>query len=99
MKLHPLHTPEGLFDIMRTSGEYPDTSRATGRTEALALEYVCLAMRNPYKTIAVHDHHGSRAASSELMLRIRSIVGTLGYKHFYFRGLCICFGSYPDKSE
>lgn len=99
MRLHPLHTPEWLFDVMRSSGEYPDTSRATGRTEALALEYVCRAMCNPYQTIDVHDHHGTRAASVELMHRIRRIVDKLGYKHFYFRGLCMCFGCQPDRAE
>lgn len=98
-RVHPLHDPEVLAMHMAMTGHYPDTSRGTGRTEALALELVVKAMRNPYIWMAATDHASSKHTDAYLLHRCERIVMQCGYKHFYFDypNAMVCFGCPPKE--
>lgn len=84
MKLHPLHEAEWVAKYVLCTGEYPG-DRATGRTEALALEWVARAIREPRKWHYPQDHHRTQLAHDILSHRCREIVQQLGLRGFTFR--------------
>jgi hypothetical protein len=55
-KLHPLHEPEALLQGMLANQEYPDRLRRTGRSTALALQYIAKAIQEPYSPVLLRDH-------------------------------------------
>lgn len=83
-RLHPLHTPEFVDRMVKNTGCYFDSDRATGRSTILALGYIQAAMQRPYATIQVQDHHATAPADRELFYTIRGMVDRLGLKHFVF---------------
>ncbi len=54
LKLHPLHTPEWVSQVLYETGCYPG-SRRTGKTTAALLVAFGEAMQNPDKRIQVGD--------------------------------------------
>lgn len=97
MKLHPLHSAEFVADFIKSTGEYFDTERCTGRTTALAFEHMSKAIQNPHKWIPVIDHHNTVMAGANLAALIAQYVYKLGLKHFTVAGLYICFGTPPKR--
>lgn len=94
-KLHPLHSIDMLCDYMRSTGEYFDPQRCTGRTEALALLTVVSAIRSPHMWIVYKDHNNTPRSNEYLGARCRRIVELLGYEGFTFRRDALCFGVPP----
>lgn len=95
-KLHPLHTPELLFNHMVHDGTYFPEERRTGRTTVVALRYLATAMDNPHKWITLRDHHGTADADIHLRKLVEGMCDVLGLKHVVFRAPnYIAFGT-PD---
>lgn len=93
MKLHPLHSPEMIMDYMLNTGEYWPQERCTGRSTALALEYLAKAIRNPGVRFHVRDHHDSTVAHRCLATVVRDFAIMLGLEHMQFTGGTIMFGA------
>ena len=91
MKRHPLHSTDFIINTLRMTGEYPG-ERCTGRTTALAFEYIAKAIRNPGKELIPQDHHPGTPANRELCYKIRLIVEKLELQGFKFKMDTIQFG-------
>lgn len=79
-KLHPLHDPKWVAEIIASTGQYPG-SRGTGRTTALALEAIAQAIRNPGKVVEVCDHSGHLPKYAATV--VIGIVRSLGLRHMH----------------
>lgn len=84
-KLHPLHTPEMISGWISSTGEYPDQTRRTGRSTAIALNTIADAMNKPFTWIQVKDHHDSVGADENLLALIMDIIDRIGLGHFYYK--------------
>ena len=93
MKLNPLHTPEMLDQAVRSTGQYFCQDRRTGRSTALALEYIAAAIRNPHHIILIEDHHPTHLAGVELRHKAQAMVNALGLEHIWFTDRTICFSN------
>jgi hypothetical protein len=80
-KLHPLHTPEYVAQYVLTHGEYPG-SRCTGRSTALALEYVAWSIRVPGLKVVLWDHFDSTGAHECLKRAVEEIISRLDFRRF-----------------
>jgi hypothetical protein len=94
-RLHPLHSVNMVLDDIRRTGCYFDERRGTGRTTALALQYIAAAISNPFCSILIRDHHGSTQSDRMLVHVCRQMVHTLGLYEFHFTEGTICFGERP----
>lgn len=92
-KINPLHTLDMVMRHMLSTGEYFPQERCTGRSTALALEFVAKAIRNPHEWVVITDHHDSAPSNNLLASTCRDIIAALGLRHFQFRSNMICFGS------
>ncbi len=61
-----------------------DGGRRTGRSTALALEYISDAIKLPGVNIAVSDHHGTTQADHFLLDMIQDYVDLLGLRQFTY---------------
>lgn len=93
MRLNPLHNVEMLTSWIANTGEYPDSTRCTGRSTSQALRGLAWCIRNPYKTLRVVDHHNTVTAHRLLRKTMQEMVEKLGLKHFYFTDDCVRFGN------
>lgn len=84
-KLHPLHTPELLFDHMAQDGTYFPQESRTGRTTIIALRYLATIMDNPHTWITLRDHDGSADADSQLFELVKRMYNNMDLKHMVFR--------------
>ena len=89
--LHPNHTPEFVLLNLQATGRYPG-DRCTGRSTALALEYIARAMRQPRKWHTITDHHPSFFAATCLRNIMQDMVAKLGLKGFVFKDSCVTWG-------
>lgn len=80
-KLHPLHTADSLFAEMKETARYPDYSRRTGRSTAIALHVISQAINNPHQPIRFEDHHRSAEANHHLGQMIVHYCGMLRLEH------------------
>lgn len=96
-KLHPLHTPDLLDSVVRSSGCYFDPERYTGRSTILALGFIQQALKNPHTWIKVADHDPSYHAAMRLTCDISQMVQVLRLKYITINtdGF-ICFGTSPN---
>ena len=78
-KLHPLHTPEMLIEWIANTGNYPKQNRRTGRTTAIALETIAIAITRPRLITQGRDHGGG--SGEALKLAIEQIINRLGLRH------------------
>ena len=83
-KLHPLHTPQYLYDYMRYTGEYYPLDRRTGRSTAQALQYLAHAICDPHTPVAIVDHYGTEKANKALAKSMQHMADLLGLKHMVF---------------
>ncbi len=96
MRLNPLHHVQVIADYMRSTGEYWDAERCTGRTTALIFEYIAKAIRTPHTWIETPDHHNTMCAQRDITRRICETVHKLGLEHFTANANgYICFGTPP----
>lgn len=96
-KLHPLHTPDLLDSVVRSSGCYFDPERYTGRSTILALGFIQQALKNPHTWIQVDDHDQSYQAAMRLTYDISQMVRVLRLKYITVNANgCICFGTCPN---
>lgn len=82
-KLHPLHTAAWTADYIRCQGELPGL-RMTGRSTALALHYLSVAIRNRGVPIKAVDHHPGSKAQEHLIYKMRDMAHMLGLQHLTF---------------
>lgn len=66
-----------------------DELRGSGRTQALVLSYLGLAISNPGQWIKVKDHYDTRASHAALLARMRVTVEALGLQHMVFDGVSL----------
>lgn len=81
-RIHPLHSTEFLIAQMLSTGCYPEAERCTGRTTALALEYIVKAIRNPHEAIHVRDHYNTTMSHASLVKLVHDMTLKLGLEHF-----------------
>lgn len=96
-KLHPLHTPDLLDSVVRSSDCYFDPERAPWRSKILALGFIQQALKNPHTWIQVDDHDPSYYSAMRLTYDISQMAQVLGIK--YITGIAngyICFGTCPS---
>lgn len=93
-KPHPLHTVEFVASCLVMTGRYPG-DRRTGRTTALALQYIAKAIQEPRKWHEPKDHHDSLMMREHLTALCRDMVNKLGLEGFVFRKGAMTFGL-PD---
>lgn len=79
-RLHPLHDARFVSSVVAQTGRYPG-ARKTGRTTALALEYLARAIREPYTDVFVRDHHDKPESHRELLRRIGRFADDLKLDH------------------
>lgn len=84
MRLHPLHTPAMIAEHVLSTGEHFPVERRTGRSTVQALHYLAVAIDKPHQRITVLDHHGTTAATKDLIRRMQEIAGKLGLGHLVF---------------
>lgn len=91
-KLHPLHTPERHFEVMRCHGvvgyhEWLAQKRSTGRSTALALQYIAEAIEKPHTAILLADHphqNGSAVGAKKLFAeRVLAHAKSLGLLYIH----------------
>ena len=96
-KLHPLHTPDLLDSVVRSSGCYFDKERYTGRSTILALGFIQQALKNPHTWIQVDDHYPSYYSTMRLTYNISQMAQRLGLKYITVNANgYICFGTRPS---
>lgn len=83
MRISPLHTAEFIGNQIIGSGSY-DPTRMTGRSTALALRYLSLAIENPGEVIQVMDHTGKPRCHDDLARRCLEMASALGLKHIRY---------------
>ena len=86
-RLHPLHTLQRHSDVMRDLGvvgyhEWLASERCTGRTTALAHQYIVQAMQSPGAVTDMHDHFDTTAGHHNLALTVEHIIKKLEYRGF-----------------
>lgn len=69
---------------MAMHGQPTDEQRVSGRTTGTALTAIGLAINTPGEWVTVGDHHGSVAATANLMDRMGELVRHLDLKFFEF---------------
>lgn len=62
-----------------------DENRCSGRSTALALDYIAMALQNSGTWYKVEDHHGTTLANDHLFALVRATVHKLDLKHFEFK--------------
>lgn len=82
-KLNPLHTPEMIARVISATGEYFDPKRGSGRSTALALRYISVAIEHPRAPIRIKDHHDSVQADRQLAEIVKMMIFKLELKHMY----------------
>lgn len=65
--------------------------RNTGRSTALALEYISKAMQNKNNWIVIKDHHDSKFTNHLLKLKIKDFIKKLELTNFRFENNKIKF--------
>jgi hypothetical protein len=96
-RLHPLHSVDYIKAMVEHTGCYPDQDRRTGRTTVLALEYITLALKQPYQVITVRDHYPSVMCHQSLCTIIHDLACRMGLEKLYVnpQRTIICFGERP----
>lgn len=61
-----------------------DELRGTGRSTALALHYLALAIRDPGHPVTVKDHHDTRASDGHLLSRMTGLAMMMGLQFLVF---------------
>lgn len=88
-KLNPLHNPETVLKQMQATGEYFDPERGSGRSTALALNYISRAISSPNLPIRIRDHNtdggvisipATKLMNERLMYKISGMLRSLGLK-------------------
>lgn len=82
-RLHPLHTPALLNQMVLSSGCYADVSRCTGRSTALALRLIAEAIENPGKAVPLRDHHNTTPAHDHFCRLVHAMTGMLRLQHMH----------------
>lgn len=87
-RMNPLHNLNTIVEVMSSTGEYFDETRYSGRSTALALNYISQAILHPYTPVKVIDHEsvkGVRASvqmNTRLVRIIQDMIATLKLQHF-----------------
>ena len=84
-RLNPLHSVDLVTRVVAETGRYFDKDRSTGKSTALALDYIAKAIRNPYTWVAIHDHHKTIIADGLLAQTIKSYIDILRLAKFVRR--------------
>lgn len=94
MMLHPLHTAECVADYVRSTGEYFDVTRRTGRSTMQALRLLASAIESPRLPVPITDHRGTLQADRALMSMMKDMVDVLGLREMYFNlgNMTVTFG-------
>lgn len=91
-KFHPLHDAELHATRFRDLGvagyhEWVASKRATGRSTALALEYIAAALQQPGSPVLLTDHPHPRRdglrSKQSFAETVRGLVGVLNLDHLH----------------